>query len=229
MMMSNGSMSILSTSYTATDEDMYAAEDYMKSLESELQEQINNIPNVYVGYDEYNYDIDEIGHDAYGLISYLTAKICVFVFDDATKQIFRTCSMLYTLSVQTIHEVRSYSYTTTDADGNKILVTVYYDYYICNTTLTANDFDETVRSKLEISAFMICMSCCRQKGQSSRFILGGIFGIRHEQIEALLERKETTEKVRSYLDKIAEMRTKVKQNEEETAELEISVFLPLLQ
>ena len=150
MMMSNGSMSILSTSYTATDEDMYAAEDYMKSLESELQEQINNIPNVYVGYDEYNYDIDEIGHDAYGLISYLTAKNMCFVFDDATKQDIQDLfNALYTLSVQTIHEVRSYSYTTTDADGNRILVTVYYDYYICNTTLTANDFDEAVRSKLE--------------------------------------------------------------------------------
>ena len=150
MMMSDGSMSILSTSYTATDEDMYAAEDYMQSLETGLSEYINNIPNVYVGYDEYNYDIDEIGHDAYGLISYLTAKNMCFVFDDATKQDIQDLfNALYTLSVQTIHEVRSYSYTTTDADGNRILVTVYYDYYICNTTLTANDFDEAVRSKLE--------------------------------------------------------------------------------
>ena len=39
-----------------------------------------------------------------------------------------------------------------------------------------------------------------------------------EQIEVLLERKATEKS--SYLDKIAEMRTKVKQNEEETAELE---------
>ena len=39
-----------------------------------------------------------------------------------------------------------------------------------------------------------------------------------EQIEMLLERKATEKS--SYLDKIAEMRTKVKQNEEETAELE---------
>ena len=48
MMMSDGSMSILSTSYTATDEDMYAAEDYMQSLENGLSDYINNIPNVYV-------------------------------------------------------------------------------------------------------------------------------------------------------------------------------------
>ena len=150
MMMSDGSMSILSTSYTATDEDMYAAEDYMKSLESGLQEQINNIPNVYVGYDEYNYDIDEIGHDAYGLISYLTAKNMCFVFDDSIKADIQILySTLYTLKIEIVHEVRSYSYLTTDENGDTIEVTVYYDYYICNTTLTANDFDEVVRSKLE--------------------------------------------------------------------------------
>jgi len=150
MMMSDGSMSILSTSYTATDEDIYAAEDYMQSLENGLSEYINNIPNVYVGYDEYNYDIDEIGHDAYGLISYLTAKNMCFVFDDSIKADIQILySTLYTLKIEIVHEVRSYSYLTTDENGDTIEVTVYYDYYICNTTLTANDFDEAVKSKLE--------------------------------------------------------------------------------
>ncbi len=62
MMMSDGSMLIFSTTYTAEDADIYAAEDYMKGLESGLQEQINNIPNNYVGYDEYRYHLDEIEH-----------------------------------------------------------------------------------------------------------------------------------------------------------------------
>lgn len=150
MMMSDGSMSILSTSYTATDEDMYAAENYMQSLENGLSDYINNIPNVYVGYDEYNYDIDEIGHDAYGLISYLTAKKMCFIFDDSVKADIQILySTLYTLKIEIVHEVRSYSYLTTDENGDTIEVTVYYDYYICNTTLTANDFDEAVRSRLE--------------------------------------------------------------------------------
>lgn len=151
MMMSDGSMSIFSTTYTAEDTDIYAAEDYMKGLESGLQEQINNITNNYVGYDEYRYHLDEIKHDPYGLISYLTAKNMCFFFDDSIKQDIRDLfNSLYTLSVETIHEVRSYSYTTTDADGNIVLVTVYYDYYICDVTLTANDFNEAVKSKLEV-------------------------------------------------------------------------------
>ncbi len=150
MMMSDGSMSIFSTTYTAEDADIYAAEDYMKGLESGLQEQINNIPNNYVGYDEYRYHLDEIKHDPYGLISYLTAKNMCFIFDDSIKKdIQGLFNSLYTLSVETINEVRSYQYTTTDEDGNTVLVTVYYDYYICDITLTANDFNEAVKSKLE--------------------------------------------------------------------------------
>ena len=150
IMMSDGSMSIFSTTYTAEDADIYAAEDYMKELESGLQEQINKIPNNYVGYDEYRYHLDEIKHDPYGLISYLTAKNMCFVFDDRIKQDIQVLfNSLYTLSVETIHEVRSYSYTTTDEEGNTVLVTVYYDYYICDVTLTANDFNEAVKSKLE--------------------------------------------------------------------------------
>jgi len=150
MMMSDGSMSVFSTTYTAEDADIYAAEDYMKGLESALQEQINNIPNNYVGYDEYRYHLDEIKHDPYGLISYLTAENMCFVFDDSIKQDIQDLfNSLYTLSVETIHEVRSYQYTTTDEDGNTVLVTVYYDYYICDVTLTANDFNEAVKSKLE--------------------------------------------------------------------------------
>lgn len=150
MMMSDGSMSVLSTTYTAKDSDIYAAENYMKGLEDGLQEQINNIPNVYVGYNEYRYNLDEIGHDPHGLTAFLTAKNMAFVFDNGTKQTVQDLfNSLYTLSVETTHEVRSYQYITTDEDGNLVLVTVYYDYYICEVTLTANDFNEAVKSKLE--------------------------------------------------------------------------------
>ena len=73
-----------------------------------------------------------------------------FIFDDSIKADIQILySTLYTLKIEIVHEVRSYSYLTTDENGDTIEVTVYYDYYICNTTLTANDFDEAVKSKLE--------------------------------------------------------------------------------
>ena len=150
MMMCDTGTSIIATSYTAEDDDIYAAEDYMKSLENNLNDYISNIPNYYVGWQEYRYHLDEIKHDPYGLISYLTAKNMCFEYNDALKNDIQTLfSALYTLKIKSIHEIRSYSYTTTDADGNEIIVTVYYDYYILDVTLTANDFDEAVKAQIE--------------------------------------------------------------------------------
>lgn len=140
---------VIASSYTSEDEDIYAANDYMNSLENNLNEQINNIPNVYVGWNEYNYYIDPIGHDPYALISYLTAMEINFDYDaDTQARIQDLFNALYTLEVESVHEVRSYQYTTTDEEGNEVKVTVYYDYYILNVTLTANDWDSVVIPKL---------------------------------------------------------------------------------
>ena len=141
---------VIASSYTSEDEDIYAANDYMNSLENNLNEQINNIPNVYVGWNEYNYYIDPIQHDPYELISYLTAMKIDFEYDAEIQGLIQEIfNALYTLEVESIHEVRSYQYIEYDEEGNEILVTVYYDYYILNVTLTANDWDSVVKPKLE--------------------------------------------------------------------------------
>lgn len=141
---------IIGSTYTSDDEDIYAADGYMTSLEEQLNDQIANIPNVYVGWNEYNYNIDPIGHDPYALTSYLTAMNINFEYDSQTQALIQELfNALYTLNVESIHEVRSYQYTTIDENGNEVLVTVYYDYYILNVTLTANDWDSVVKPKLE--------------------------------------------------------------------------------
>lgn len=141
---------IIGSTYTSEDEDIYAANEYMTSLETQLNNEISNIPNNYVGWNEYNYDIAPIGHDPYALTSYLTAMELAYEFDDATKaRIQELFNALYTLNIESVHEVRSYQYTEIDEEGNEVIVTVYYDYYILNVTLTANDWDTVVKPKLE--------------------------------------------------------------------------------
>ena len=141
---------VIASSYTSDEEDIYAANDYMNTLENNLNYEISNIPNVYVGWNEYNYYIDPIGHDPYALISYLTAMEINFDYDaDTQAKIQELFNALYTLEVESVHEVRSYQYTTTDEEGNEVVVIVYYDYYILNVTLTANDWDSVVKPKLE--------------------------------------------------------------------------------
>lgn len=145
----SGTMMIAS-SYTSDESDIYSAENYMTSLENNLTNEINNIPNVYVGWNEYNYYLDPIKHDPYALISYLTAMEINFDYDaDTQAKIQEIFNALYTLEIESIHEVRSYSYIEYDENGEPHRVTVYYDYYILNVTLTANDWDSVVIPKLQ--------------------------------------------------------------------------------
>ena len=54
---------ITTTTWPADDEDITKAETYYTKLEAELQKKINNMQNSQRNYDEYNFSIDEIGHD----------------------------------------------------------------------------------------------------------------------------------------------------------------------
>ena len=116
--------SIMATTYLSEDEDIYAAEEYYKGLESDLQTEIDNIESDYSGYDEYNYDLAQIGHNPYELTSYLTAKYLDFVFDDTIKaELDSLFEQQYILTLT--EDVEIY----TDDEGNE------YEYYILNVTL----------------------------------------------------------------------------------------------
>lgn len=72
MMMGSFHGTVVTTSYTAEDGEILAAEAYYAELESELQEKINQIATDYPGYDEYEYVLESIGHDPHELIALLT-------------------------------------------------------------------------------------------------------------------------------------------------------------
>lgn len=62
----------LTTTYTADDSEILAADDHYRELEKQLETQTYEIEKTYPGYDEYLYTLDEIGHDSYSLASLLT-------------------------------------------------------------------------------------------------------------------------------------------------------------
>ena len=75
-MMAGGTNNMLvGTSYTADDSDILAAEADYKELEADLQDQIDNIEDDYPDYDEYNYDLAEIGHNPFELAALLTVLL----------------------------------------------------------------------------------------------------------------------------------------------------------
>ena len=65
---------VLGTSYTSEDSDLVEVENAYAGLESGLQNEIDAIESTHPGYDEYRYDLANIGHNPHELASNLTAK-----------------------------------------------------------------------------------------------------------------------------------------------------------
>lgn len=72
MMAGSGVSSVLSSSYLSEDIDILAAEAAYCAMETELQEYLDTYERTH-NYDEYHYELDDIEHDPYVLISILSA------------------------------------------------------------------------------------------------------------------------------------------------------------
>ena len=119
---------VLGTSYTSEDSDLVAVENAYLSKENELQSRIDNIERDYPGYDEYRYDLAEIGHNPHELASYLTALLQSYTPDSAQAELNRVFDKQYTLTLTEEVQIRTY----TDEDGDEH----EYEYYILHVKLT---------------------------------------------------------------------------------------------
>ena len=81
MMLGSFNGAAVTTSYTAEDSEILDSDAYYTDLECQLQDRMNQIETDYPGYDEYDFDIDIIGHDPHELISLLTV-----LYEDFTKR-----------------------------------------------------------------------------------------------------------------------------------------------
>ena len=136
---------VLGTSYTAEDADILGADADYSALEAALNNQISNIESTHPGYDEYRYDLAEIGHNPYELASYLTV-----LFEDYTRaEVQSTLQSLfaqqYTLTLTPEVEVRYRTETRTDSEGNDYDVEVPYNYHILNVKLTNKGLGAVIR------------------------------------------------------------------------------------
>ncbi|WP_319638573.1 C40 family peptidase [Lacrimispora sp. 210928-DFI.3.58] len=137
---------VLGTSYTAEDTDITGTDADYSALETALNSQISNIESTHPGYDEYRYDLAEIGHNPYELASYLTV-----LFEDYTRaEVQSTLQSLfaqqYTLTLTPEVEVRYRTETRTDSEGNDYDVEVPYNYYILNVKLTNKGLGAVIRA-----------------------------------------------------------------------------------
>ena len=140
---------VLGTSYTSEDSDLVEVENAYAGLESELQREIDNIERTHSGYDEYRYDLANIGHNPHELASYLTAKYQIYTRADVQAELQRIFEQQYKLTlteeveVRYRTETRTDSYTVTDPETGETTTETYeyevevpYNYYILHIKLT---------------------------------------------------------------------------------------------
>lgn len=95
-----GHISLRPAYYAASDEDLLSAEAEYAAMEAQLEFKIENFEILNPGYDEYVYDVDELGHDPYVLLSLLSAYMggywTIDTIDEALETIFNA---QYTLTI----------------------------------------------------------------------------------------------------------------------------------
>ena len=128
MMAGSGVGGVFTSSYLSEDADMLAAEAAYCELEQALQYELDHYETLHPGYDEYRFDLDEIEHDPYVLISILTAfHEGVFTIDAVQAELQMLFEKQYILTQTVEVEVRYRTETRTDSEGNDYDVEVLYE------------------------------------------------------------------------------------------------------
>ena len=138
--------SMSATSFTAYDEDIVAVNNLYTAKEEALQQQIANIPTTHPGYDEYEYFLDEIGHNPYELAAYLTVK-----FEDYKKaQVRSELDSLFTEQYKLTTTPRTETRTrTVTVDGQP--VTESYTVRILTVKLENKILSRVIAGRLTTS------------------------------------------------------------------------------
>ncbi|MCD7846370.1 MAG: C40 family peptidase [Oscillospiraceae bacterium] len=156
-MFQGAATTVAASTYPSEDADMLAAEAQYCALEQELQDYLDNYESTH-DYDEYIYELDDIEHDAYVLISAITALMDgnAWTIDEVQDIIQMLFDQQYTLTetvttetryrTETRMGTRTVTETATDPETGEEYeyeveeeyeyeVQVPYTYYICTVTL----------------------------------------------------------------------------------------------
>ena len=155
VLINGGGNVVLGTSYTAEDEDLKGVETDYTKLEDKLRKQIDRIETDHPGYDEYRYNLAEIGHNPYELASLLTVEFENYTRSQVQARLQSIFEAQYELKLVEKVEIRTrketrvgYSYNPITGTGHTYTyqVTVQYEYKILNVTLLNRGVDYVARN-----------------------------------------------------------------------------------
>ncbi len=161
-MISQTGGAVVESTFLSSDDDIYAVDEAYTEMENALQAQVDRIENTYPGYDEYRYQVDEISHEPYALISYLTAKYGDFTAADVQADLQALFDEQYSMSVWDEVEIRTRTETRTDTrevtdpetgevttEEYEYEVEVEYEYHILNIQVTNKGMDAIAFQELD--------------------------------------------------------------------------------
>ena len=149
------------STYPCEDGDLLGAEAAYCDLEAELSDYLDSYESTH-DYDEYHFDLDEIEHDPYVLLSLLCSlHEGQWTLDQVEGSLQTLFDSQYILTEDVVVEVRYRTETHTDSEGNDYEVEVPYNYYICYVTLENKNLSHLpvyLLSKDQMSRYAIYMA-----------------------------------------------------------------------
>jgi hypothetical protein len=152
---------VAASTYPSEDADMLGAEAAYCAMEDELQDYLDSYQRTH-DYDEYHFDLDDIEHDPYVLLSIVCAlHEGEWTLDEVRGTLQMLFDRQYILTEDVVVEVRYRTVTRTDSEGNDYEVEVPYNYYICYVTLENFNLSHVpvyMMSEEQLSMYALYMS-----------------------------------------------------------------------
>ena len=173
-MLQGGTSALAISTYPSEDEDMLAAEAQYTAMEAELQSYLDNYESTH-DYDEYSYDLDDIEHDPYVLISMLTAiHGGAWTIDDVQDTLQALFERQYTLTETVETETKT---RTVDGEEEE------YEYKTCTVKLENADLSHLpvyVMGEEPLSMYAVYIGCLGNRpdlfpdsGYVNRYVIQG--------------------------------------------------------
>ena len=144
MALTSGSETYMAGMSGALDPDMTDCDNYFTEKEMLLQERIDNIEDEYPNYDEYIFDVDEIGHDAIKMMAYLSAVYDSYDLSKVKGRLDEIFDDMYELTIEPKVEQRMkkvFNQNTGQYEDKLVDVDVLY------VTLRKKNWDDVISGK----------------------------------------------------------------------------------
>ena len=143
---------VLAASYLSEPAEIDATDLQFTRLELDLQNEIDNIETDYPGYDEYSYNLGEIGHNPFTLIGYLSAAHTEFTASEVESEVQALFDEMYTLTLTPDTETRTVTKTGTRTVTDPVTgeeTEEEYEVSILRVVLTVKPLETIVAGKMD--------------------------------------------------------------------------------